>query len=302
MHSPRSLVDENRGPGEVALIVVLTVISAIIVILRVYSKLFVIRGIGWDDGMMVVAVIFSFVYEAANIVNIKYGSGRHHRFLNNNELYHNAKWGFMAGILYNLTIFFVKFSVILFLLRIGKLKRWVRIVIYLDLFLVFGSLATAVIVQLVQCIPITHNWHPDIHAHCLPPRTLTIVSYVSSGSSIGLTTWGVAEIHSGIVAASIPALRALVVCTATRLRTDSKLGHSSYESRNPYRHRARNQYDDDDGTSTFPLRERSQTANEGGIVKTTEFEVTNATRQKVEVRSEGEGGILFSNSTLDTKR
>lgn len=57
MHSPRSLVDENRGPGEVALIVVLTVISTIIVILRVYSKLFVIRGMGWDDGMIVVAVV-----------------------------------------------------------------------------------------------------------------------------------------------------------------------------------------------------------------------------------------------------
>lgn len=89
----------------------------------------------------------------------------------------------MAGILYNLTIFFVKFSVILFLLRIGKLKKWVRLVIYLDFFLVFGSLATAFIVQLVQCIPITHNWHSEIHAHCLPPRTLTIVSYVSSGES-----------------------------------------------------------------------------------------------------------------------
>ena len=123
------------------------------------------------------------MYEAANIVNIKYGSGRHHRFLNANDLYHTAKWGFMAGILYNLTIFFVKFSVVLFLLRIGKLKKWVRLVIYLDFFLVFGSLATAVIVQLVQCIPITHNWHLEIHAHCLPPRTLTIVSYVSSGES-----------------------------------------------------------------------------------------------------------------------
>lgn len=89
----------------------------------------------------------------------------------------------MSGILYNLTIYFVKFSIVLFLLRIGKLKRWVRIVIYLDLFLVFGSLATTVIVQLVQCIPITHNWNTAVGAHCLPSRTLTLVSYISSGES-----------------------------------------------------------------------------------------------------------------------
>lgn len=127
--------------------------------------------------------MFSIVYEAANISNIKYGSGRHRRFLNDDQVRHGAKWGFMAGILYNLTIFFVKFSVVLFLLRIGKLKRWVRIVIYLDLFLVFGSLATTIIVQLVQCIPITHNWYPEVAAHCLPSRTLTLVSYISSGES-----------------------------------------------------------------------------------------------------------------------
>ena len=89
----------------------------------------------------------------------------------------------MGGLLYNFTIFFVKFSIILFLLRIVKLKRWVRTVLYLDLFLVFGSLATAIVVQLVQCIPIAHNWNPAVSGHCLPPRTLTIVSYVSSGES-----------------------------------------------------------------------------------------------------------------------
>ena len=123
------------------------------------------------------------VYEAANITKIHYGSGRHHRFLDPNQILHTAKWGYMAGLFYNLTIFFVKFSVLLFLLRIEKLKQWVRIIIYLDIFLIFSSLATAVIVQLVECIPITHNWNHAISAHCIPSRTLTLVSYVSSGES-----------------------------------------------------------------------------------------------------------------------
>lgn len=52
-----SLPDENRGPGVVALIVVMTVISTIVVMLRVYSKIFLIRGMGWDDAMMVVGVV-----------------------------------------------------------------------------------------------------------------------------------------------------------------------------------------------------------------------------------------------------
>ena len=57
MVSSQPLIDENRGPHEVVLIVVLTIISTIFVMLRVYSKIFVVRSMGWDDGMMIVAVV-----------------------------------------------------------------------------------------------------------------------------------------------------------------------------------------------------------------------------------------------------
>ena len=45
-------MDQNRGPDLVVLIVVLTVISTIVVSLRLYTRLVVQRGIGWDDGAM----------------------------------------------------------------------------------------------------------------------------------------------------------------------------------------------------------------------------------------------------------
>lgn len=124
--------------------------------------------------------MFSIISSTTNILNIKTGFGRHRRFLTDSQRENSAKWFFMGGIFYNLAIFFVKFSVILFVLKIGKIKSWVRMVLYLDFVLVFGSLATAIIVQLVQCIPIAHNWNPAVSAHCLPSRTLTLVSYVSS--------------------------------------------------------------------------------------------------------------------------
>ncbi|MCJ1270375.1 hypothetical protein MMC22_010272, partial [Lobaria immixta] len=141
-------MDQDRGPDVVALVVVLTALSTTIVTLRLSSKFFILRNLGWDDGMMVVAVIFSIIFTAANITDIKYGYGRHRRFLNQYQQNHSAKWGYMAGIFYNLAVFFVKFSIILFILRISRLKRWVQTVIYIDLFLVFGSLVTAIIVQL----------------------------------------------------------------------------------------------------------------------------------------------------------
>lgn len=83
------------------------------------------------------------------------------------------------------------------------------------------------------------------------------------------------------------------------MRGDPKLPGSSYESRNPYRYRVRNHDEDDDGTSVFPLHERSDAGNQGGIVKTTEFEVTNTTNLGAEVRPENapEGGGPFVSST-----
>lgn len=50
-------MDQDRGPDVVALVVVLTALSTTIVILRLSSKLFILRNLGWDDGMMVVAVV-----------------------------------------------------------------------------------------------------------------------------------------------------------------------------------------------------------------------------------------------------
>lgn len=108
-----------------------------------------------------------------------------------------------------------------------------------------------------------------------------------------------AEIHSGIIAGSIPALRPLFLCIVTRLQGDSKLPGSSYESRNPYRYKKRNPHEDDDGNSVYPLHDISDAGNQGGIVKTTEFEVTNTTNPEAEVRLENsaEGGGLFASPT-----
>lgn len=57
MDSSQSLTNQDRGEGALALILVSTVVSTSVVLLRVYSKCFVIRGMGWDDGVMVVAMV-----------------------------------------------------------------------------------------------------------------------------------------------------------------------------------------------------------------------------------------------------
>ena len=94
--------------------------------------------------------------------------------------------------------------------------------------------------------------------------------------------WGVAEIHSGIIAASIPTLRAPVLSVITRLRGDPKLPSLSNKSRDRYHCRVRNQYECDDGASVSPLHERSDQGNQGGIFETIELGATNNTKPRAE--------------------
>lgn len=95
----------------------------------------------------------------------------------------------------------------------------------------------------------------------------------------------------------MPALRALVYFVATQLRGDSKRLGSSYESRNPYRRRAKTHDEDDDGTSVLPLHQRSDAGNQGGIVKTTKFEVINTFNPGAEVRPDNASDTEFVSST-----
>ena len=136
------------------------------------------------------------------VVGSKYGYGRHHRFLTRYQIIQIYKLGYISCMFYYLTVFFVKFSLLLFLLRITKLKRWVRTVIYLTLFLVFASQAAAIIVQLIQCKPIAGNWNPAVSAHCLPERTLFLIFYVSSGKSSARPISG----NTNIMSQAFPAM------------------------------------------------------------------------------------------------
>ena len=126
---------------------------------------------------------------AANIVAIKEGDGRPADALTSHQIKQRWKYIFIATLVYYLTVFFVKWSVLLFLLRVNKSKRWVEMTIYLTLFLVFSSLAAATIVQLIQCKPISRSWDSTMKGNCLSTQALLKIYTITLGELSSFAWW-----------------------------------------------------------------------------------------------------------------
>ena len=115
------------------------------------------------------------------------GYGRHTYYLDEldtAQVIRAGKFRFVVGLLANLVICVVKISVALFLLRIGGLRRWLKVSLYVTIVLLISSTSATIIILLVQCRPITGNWDPIIKrtARCLSNSAVTDVSYCSAGT------------------------------------------------------------------------------------------------------------------------
>ena len=111
------------------------------------------------------------------------GYGRHIYYLDTAQIIRAGRLLFVSEFISNLAICVVKLSVALFLLRIGGLRRWLRISLFATIALLISSTSAFIIILFVQCRPVAANWDPTIKktSKCLPSSALADVSYCSAG-------------------------------------------------------------------------------------------------------------------------
>ena len=112
------------------------------------------------------------------------GLGRHIYYLDVVQVNRFEKLNFVVELFVNLDICVVKTSVALFLLRIGGLRRWLRVSLFATIALLVSSTSATIIIIFVQCRPIAAIWDPTVKptANCLSASALKDASYVSAGS------------------------------------------------------------------------------------------------------------------------
>ncbi|KAL2112272.1 hypothetical protein VUR80DRAFT_8125 [Thermomyces stellatus] len=113
---------ETRGPTVTAVCLSFAIISFLTISLRLWSRVFVVRTFGADDGLICVAVLLSWAFIGCTIASVKHGLGSHIDDVEplgtqNMIAYSQIVW--LSSIFYNACLGFIKFSVLALYMRLG---------------------------------------------------------------------------------------------------------------------------------------------------------------------------------------
>ncbi|KAI4281443.1 MAG: hypothetical protein L6R38_003681 [Xanthoria sp. 2 TBL-2021] len=106
--------DKNRQGRLIATAIVLTVLASVVVALRMITRIWIVRNVGWDDYTIVCAAIGKIVGCGLLIVRVHYGFGRHKFYLTQWQVIEGSKYsygewiqGFQTLTLHNISICFL---------------------------------------------------------------------------------------------------------------------------------------------------------------------------------------------------
>ncbi|KAK7960880.1 hypothetical protein PG996_011522 [Apiospora saccharicola] len=173
----------NRGPELQAVCIALLALAVTATALRCYTRIFILRAFGLDDGVMVFATVSFALFTSSSLTGVHYGTGRHHSDLDRKDIQEAMKYWWFCYIWYCVTMIASKISIGVFLLRITIVKahKWI---IYVVLFL---SVITGIVfffVTLLQCQPLYYFWDKDQPGTCLPPSIIAALTYLYSAFSV----------------------------------------------------------------------------------------------------------------------
>ncbi|KAJ5183940.1 hypothetical protein N7492_001556 [Penicillium capsulatum] len=187
--------DDSRSQAILIVTAVFLAISGISVALRCFVRTHVVRAFGWDDTLMVLAMVFNLAFAICGIAGSKLGIGRKLvHFLVYPDNFHKALLLWWLGqIFYVITCVIAKLSIIITLLRItvDRVHAWV----------LYAAMTLATTVGLIflfftifQCHPVNYFWNkanPHTTGTCVNKGVLIGIAYLYSiGAAITDLTIG----------------------------------------------------------------------------------------------------------------
>ncbi|KAE8154028.1 hypothetical protein BDV25DRAFT_168005 [Aspergillus avenaceus] len=145
----------------------LLALSIVIVAVRLYARLYFIRTPGWDDLVIVVALLSAIACFAFIVIEVRYGLGNSIQTISPKDLRAQMKALWVSIPFYNLSLTLTKASMVLLYLRLFPLRNY-QIVLYLILTFVILSGLWMVFGSIFECIPVQGFWDPSIPHRCIP--------------------------------------------------------------------------------------------------------------------------------------
>ncbi|KAJ5784440.1 uncharacterized protein N7503_009652 [Penicillium pulvis] len=159
---------QDRGRSAIIGMYIVTALSTIVVLIRLYARGILIRELGRDDYLIVIGQLFAWADMALSIMVVRYGGGEHLADLitNPGKMVKMYKWLVAAQMLYFFALWICRVSGLAFFARLNPMPRFK---LYMRMAFVFVTavwVAQTLIIAL-QCIPLQALWDSSITGKCL---------------------------------------------------------------------------------------------------------------------------------------
>ncbi|KAI9834663.1 MAG: hypothetical protein M1826_000065 [Phylliscum demangeonii] len=211
---PPGVVPNFTNPASLQTVVVTVdtiflALAALFVAMRLWTRSFVTRHVGFDDALSVVALALAVLYTVASFESLRYGE-RHHAWEVPSRTFQQLPyivWSVVGYSAYMAAMGAVKLSILLLYLRLFSAGRSLRLCIYLLLAFTSSYVIAGELSLFFGCRPVRKLIHTEVAGKCL-----NLEYHIISQAAFNLA----ADVL--IVAAPVPTVLAL------KLRTKDKVG------------------------------------------------------------------------------
>ncbi|KAL3486198.1 hypothetical protein BJX62DRAFT_242189 [Aspergillus germanicus] len=173
---------DGRSESLVIVIAVMLAVSLTTVCLRCFVRLRITRKFGWDDALMVLAMVFNLAFAICGLIGATFGIGKRTTyFASRPSDYQRALLCWWLGqIFYILTTTTMRQSIVILLFRF-TLERIHKVVLWTVSILSFVVGIIFLFFTIFQCSPVDHYWKRlTIRGSCIDIDVLTDIVYFYS--------------------------------------------------------------------------------------------------------------------------
>ncbi|OQE46764.1 hypothetical protein PENCOP_c001G00809 [Penicillium coprophilum] len=163
--------------------IVMMSISIVTVLLRTFVRLNIIHAFGWDDALMVAALILFILLNACCMIGTMHGVGHTRTDFTSMEVYKKALvWWWLGQMLYIWASAVAKISIAVALLRLAIAKSY-RVILWSIISVAIAIGLMFWLVLLLACNPIYYFWErvdETSTGTCIPMSTILDIAYFYS--------------------------------------------------------------------------------------------------------------------------
>ncbi|KAJ5614053.1 hypothetical protein N7528_007707 [Penicillium herquei] len=146
----------SQGPTVVAIGIAFAALTFVVLVLRLFARIYVLRKMGLDDYLIIGACLLAWAFVGATIAAVNNGLGQHYKYTDKSKLvnYSFAVW--LSSMFYLACLGFVKTSVLWFYTRLGD--RYLTRMAYIMIAVIICQAGSFVLVAAFQCTPVSKAW------------------------------------------------------------------------------------------------------------------------------------------------